>query len=233
VAEIGDKRQIAYALVRLGHIADWRGDNAAAHDRSLESLALSRELGESGALAIFHLGIAAYKMGDFHAARRWFSERRAALPEDGWAHVGLGNAARGLGEYREARAHYREALRRFAPAGARLGMAFALELDSAAEIALGRHEGAARRIGACVAWRETAGMPPPASDATLYRRLEEEMRAALGEEAYARLNAEGRAMTLEQAAAQALEEMPEAAEEMPEAAGGAEPPHVAPPRPSP
>jgi hypothetical protein len=79
-------------------------------------------------------------------------------------------------------------------------------LESLAEtaVAVGRAERAARLLGAATTVRETLGVP---LDAYYQAKEEEEMapaRAALGQEQWAQAYAFGRALSLEQAIAEAL-----------------------------
>jgi hypothetical protein len=74
-------------------------------------------------------------------------------------------------------------------------------------VAQGQSERAARLFGALEAHRETVGAPPVAAERAEYHRSVAGARTALGEEAFAAAWAEGRAMTLEQATAYALDEL--------------------------
>jgi len=84
----------------------------------------------------------------------------------------------------------------------------ALEAWGIFAAAQGQAQRAARLLGSAEALRETIGAPLPVSDRAHYDydRYAASIRVALGEERMAAAWAEGRAMTLEQAIACALED---------------------------
>jgi hypothetical protein len=67
-------------------------------------------------------------------------------------------------------------------------------------------------LGAATTVRETLGAPLPASERAEYEQAVAPTRAALGEAAWAAAFAEGQALTLEQAIAEALSESGEIGE---------------------
>ena len=69
----------------------------------------------------------------------------------------------------------------------------------------GQPEHAARLLGAA-AWREVIGSPPPPSQRAEYNRLRMVARASLDEATFATMWAAGRALSLEDAVAEALQE---------------------------
>ena len=121
----------------------------------------------------------------------------------------IGHAARQQGDYGRARVLYQEslALRR----EVRNTHAIAQSLEDFAVLA-GRQqqwERAARLLGAAEAVCADLGTALPVAIAAEYWRTVSDARGALGEEAFAAAWAEGGAMTLEQAIAYALEELPD------------------------
>ena len=112
--------------------------------------------------------------------------------------------ARRRGEVAEAEALQREALALYQELGDQRGCARGLEeLASTAGVA-GQGERAARLLGAAAAVRETIGAPQPPQEQTDVEQAVAAARAALGEEAWAAAYAAGRALSLEQAIAEAL-----------------------------
>jgi tetratricopeptide (TPR) repeat protein len=244
--------QLAGAMLeRLGWLAREQGDSATAWRWMTESLALSREVGdtagvagtlvsmagiaiveedparaeallaESGALAqhvtpdayawtLNHLGNAAQLRGDYARAAQLHRDSLALFSSDYHAGIRsayhcLGESALGLGQLEEAARWLRQGLALSRRLNAWDGMAWCLAgLGSVAALDE-EPEHAARLWGAAESLRQTIGCrPAPAARAT-YERAIASARAQLGEEAFAAAWAAGRAMTLEQAIAYALE----------------------------
>jgi tetratricopeptide (TPR) repeat protein len=170
--------------------------------------ALGDRVGLARALVVV-AGVA-FSRGDRQAARPLLEERLAICRELGDSALlihalgGMGHLARDEGDYARARAFYQESLL----LRQRLGDLFALaqSLEDLAALA-GREqqaERATRLLGAAEAFCETLGARPPVASVEEYERIVSEGRAALGEAAFDAAWAEGRAMTLEQAVAEAL-----------------------------
>jgi hypothetical protein len=121
---------------------------------------------------------------------------------------GIGHLEREEGNYALARAYYQESLVLRHEVGDKWALAQSLE-DLA--VLAGRQrqsERAIRLLGAGEAYCETLGATPPVATVPAYQKTVAEGRAALGEAAFAAAWAEGRALSLEQAMAYALEEIP-------------------------
>jgi len=176
-------------------VASGEGDYRAARTRYEESLAINRELGNKRDIAISlgSLGSVAQAQGDYGAARGLFEESLTVKRE-------LGNKGSIVQE---------------------------LEWFAAVAVAQGQPERAARLFGAAEALREAMGALLPSADRAGHDRSATAARTALGEAGEARFGreadsaggrapgfatawAEGRAMTLEQATAYALDERDEA-----------------------
>jgi hypothetical protein len=114
--------------------------------------------------------------------------------------------ARAQGDYEGARALYRESLGILRPAGEQRGIARVLEGLAGLAAAEDQAERAARLFGAAEALRAAIGAPLPPGDRVRCHRGLALTRAALGEEAFAAAWAAGRAMSLNQATAYALED---------------------------
>jgi hypothetical protein len=116
--------------------------------------------------------------------------------------VNLGPTAAKLGEHAAARAYLRECLQILEREGDKRLMAYALE--AVAELPDLPLEQAARLFGAAEALREAIGSPLPPNLRQEQNRLFTALRIALGAEAFAAAWDAGRALTREQAVAEAL-----------------------------
>ena len=112
------KRELAFALAALGHVALLQGSLSAASELAGEGMRLFQEVEEAWgvALSLFILGKATLELGDPVAARALLEEsaalfrmigdkQRLVLPIDY-----LGLAALRQGDYADARTHFEEAL---------------------------------------------------------------------------------------------------------------------------
>jgi predicted ATPase len=211
--DLGEDEGIAGTLGSLGQWAINQGDFEAARALFEESLAIYREVGDKSATVelIAYLAGVAHAQGDDEKARTLYEEALSGAREveDKYLRMHLlgaiGHAARHIGDYVRARALYQEslALRQ----EVRSTHAIAQSLEDFAGLA-GRQqqwERAARLLGAAAAVFVDLGTAPPVAVAAEYRRTDRGARSALGEEAFAAAWAEGRAMTLDEAIAFALE----------------------------
>jgi predicted ATPase/class 3 adenylate cyclase len=207
----GDRWMEARALNALGTLAAHEENLERAAARWADSLALMRALGDQRgiAIALHNLGnIAAYQ-GDLERAAASFKEAVSLARQEGdqqGVALGLSNlgaVARMGGEVAQAEALLREALTLLWKLGDLRACAGGLEeLASTAGVA-GQGERAARLLGSAAALRETLDAPPPAPWQAEVEQAVAAARTALGEEAWAAAFAAGRAMTLEQAIAEA------------------------------
>jgi tetratricopeptide (TPR) repeat protein len=195
-------------------VASDQQDYPAARALYERSLAIARELGVvwSVALALNNLGMVSYQQGRGAEARALLEEclalRRELGDRNGVAYTlfNLGNVLREQGDFAAARADYQESLTLRRELGDSVGIAYCLE----AFAALARDadpEGtrrAARLWGGAEALRAQIGAPLTPGGREGLERDKEAVRAALGEEAFAAAWAEGRALTPEQAIADAL-----------------------------
>lgn len=169
-----------------------------------ESLALSREMGDKGNMAIcfFLLGDAALQQSDTTTARSLAEQSLELFKEmgdQGWtaqslALLGTVNVVQG--DYTAARALYEESLT--FPLG---GDASFLEGLAGVVAAQGELTWAAHLWGAAEVLREAICAPRPPFERVRYERAVAAARAQLGEKAFAATWAEGRTMTPEQALA--------------------------------
>jgi predicted ATPase/class 3 adenylate cyclase len=212
--DLGDRGGLVWALDSLGHLDRDLGEYEAARRLFEEMLAMAREMGAKSVtgFALCRLGTVAWGAGECEAADRLYEESLTLLRETGhpdfffWPLQGVGCVALAHGEYGRARACYRESLvwlqkRRDMPR-------VAVGLEGLAQVAAaeGDAEEAARLFGTAGALREAIGSPLAPVDRAEYDRSVAAVRAVLGEVAFAAAWAAGRAMSLEQATALALQQ---------------------------
>jgi non-specific serine/threonine protein kinase len=208
----GDEAGVAYCVENLGEVEYVLGDLDAACARLEESVGRFRALDDRQGLAwpLASLGLILHERGD--PASRERIEESVALFRASGEHLGLSQALTFLGTVLDdqgdragARACFAEALALQRDLGDRSITASTLEGLAAlgAGAGGGREEAAqaARLAGLAGAVREAVGNRLWfASPERLTRRLEA-VRRTLGEEAFARCFAEGRAQPLEEAIA--------------------------------
>ncbi|MCW3096552.1 MAG: hypothetical protein JWL77_2170, partial [Chthonomonadaceae bacterium] len=210
--EVGDKVGISNSLGGLASAAYGKGDYETARTLLEEELALKRELGDKAGIAlILHwLGMVAYATGDYDAARTLLLESLTPFRETG--HSGLvhalgllGHVERDAGDYTRATALYQESLQLRQERGDVLAIAYSLEDFARLAERQGQFERGARLLGAAEAWYTTSGRTTSATFREDYQRTVDAAGAAPNTEALTALWEEGRAMTLEQAVAYALD----------------------------
>jgi hypothetical protein len=186
-----------------------------------ESLATHRELGDQDGIAwsLGNLGSVALARGDVETAERLYLERLSLYRRLGfldaiaYALEPLAELARRRGEAAHSRALYQEILSQGRKVSDRRRIAGCLE--GLALVAATRAElrYAAQLLGAASAVRGAIGLrqePILPSLRSVYDHEVAAVRSGLGESAFSAAWAEGRAMTLEQAVAYALDEPPSA-----------------------
>ena len=219
----GNERGVASVLNRLGTIAHNDGNQLLAAERFEASLALARELGDQGAMAenLHCLSDTAQVQGDYARALELEQASLALFRELGnrshvpWVLKNLGNIALQQGDVARARTLFIEVL----TVGRELEMDRVLTygLIGLAGVAAQQQQAvrAARLLGAAeanAAYGETITAPSRGANRLYFAAYTAAARAELDEQAFGVAWAEGRAMTLEQAIAYALEEDPMPAE---------------------
>jgi tetratricopeptide (TPR) repeat protein len=200
-------------------VADFRQDYDSMAAAGEERLRLNRELGYRQGVSLTlrslggrswglgytfrSLGMAALHRGDYERARMLFEERLALNREVRFAWstadtlTKLARLSRLQCQHSRAKRELRECL----------GISQAIRWPWILSTALGRPEPAARMLAAAQAlhrheWSAPWLSPPPDRD-----RIAPDLRAALGEAAFATAWAEGAAMSLEEAIAFGIEEV--------------------------
>jgi predicted ATPase len=205
------------ALFALGNIAWERGDLAQAAALTEEGVAVIRASGEPGLTADMsvRLGDIAVEQGDLERATALYEEalqhaRRAgaeiAVSDTLLSHAAL---ARRRGDFARAERLGREQLVVFWRLGLRRSVASCLEeLACTAVVAesTAQTQRAACLLGAAASLREQMGIPPTAPWQGDVQQAVATGRAVLGKEAWEAVLVSGRALSLEEAIAEALRE---------------------------
>jgi predicted ATPase/DNA-binding SARP family transcriptional activator len=211
--EAGDPAVTAVSLAFLGAQAVGEAALDKATACLMESLALARQVADSrlAAIPLFALGLVARARGDFEHSLTCFGRSLAIHRETGdtwWTAQSLLNVAVGLqllGRYEEATGFYREGLPLCLELGDECGTAWYLESLAGLAAAEGRYERAATLMGASDRLLAAVGSSLVPELKAGQERTAALVRGALSGEAFAGAWEQGRAMTLEQAVAHALE----------------------------
>jgi hypothetical protein len=199
-------------------VADRLGDAERVRlVNSTEGLALFRGIGDVWGIghATSRLGPVQAALGDLDVADATLEESLSLRSEGDKGGIGvtlqqLGLVALRKGGLGRAATALRESLALLHDVGSSLGTAGCLEGLALLGIARREHAAATRLLGAASSLRGSLLAPSTALDHAALKRGSADARAALGDEAFDAAWAEGRAMTLEQAVAYALDEQPPA-----------------------
>ena len=211
--ELDDKHGTARALISLGWAALRPGDYPLAKARLEEALVLSRELGDTRSIGfeLSGLGEVALRLGDYGQATRLLEESlelRRQLGNKWGVGVSLGTlgwVAMRQGDWDRAIARLGESLEVRREIGDQGGSAWCLERLAEVALAQGKPEKAVRLLSTAAALRISLGSVIDPVDQAEYQDRRTALRTELGEERFASAWNEGRALTLEQAIAYALE----------------------------
>jgi predicted ATPase len=211
--EFDDRWAIAWALHALGRVAYFENDAATARALARDSLAVAEGVGDKWLIAhALHLqGLAAYLVDDYTTAGVYFERslviRRELGDQEG---IGILLALLGLvaireGDLTEALGRYREALGIMRTLGGPWNVAILLAGYARIAAGIGRPRRAVRLGAAATALRDSYQTPLiPLAESVLAEGLALGGQA-LGKVVYARAWAEGRALSLDEAVAEALE----------------------------
>jgi predicted ATPase/class 3 adenylate cyclase len=212
--ELEDRQGIADTLNHLGSIATEQGDYMLAHLLLARSLAIELELGDN--LEIVHvftsIGELARLQGDYERARIFYEKSLALsreLGSQGFTAINLlnmGYVEKHQGEYGRATDLFKEYLILYRELGGRDSTATSLAGLGGVAGLQRQPVRAARLLGAAEALLEAANDYLAPADRAEYERDVAAARAQLDEATFAAARAEGRAMTIEQAVAYALED---------------------------
>jgi len=213
--ELGDRQGIGWALARLGLGYSFLGDYAAARPLLEESLALCRAVGDrwgtAWALHLLGLAVGEFGGGDIAAAIALEEESLAISRElrdrrnMAYTLLILGTSIMAQGEYAKVHHLFTEALTLQQEIGDKWGTAVVLWVDAVLSAAQGQAERGLRIESAASALLEAIGAALPGAMLTRFMPILTVSRQTLTADEQARVWAEGRAMTLEQAITYALE----------------------------
>jgi tetratricopeptide (TPR) repeat protein len=210
--ELGDKPGIARALDLLGFMATAEGEYPQALEFLQESRALFQEVDHTMAVAVslIRQGDVLSLQGNYAQAVALCQEslvlaqERDHTPIVGWAFHALGTLAMRQGDVGQARALLVKGLAVFQEAGDLIGLKAYLEVMAEIAGLEGQPERLVRLFGAVEPLRSRLGVSSYTAEQIAHKRQLLAARTQLGENAFAAAWAEGRALTLEQAIAEAL-----------------------------
>ena len=159
-----------------------------------------------------NLGLVTYQQGDYAQAEVVFKESLALYREIGnkqgiaYPLMHLGEMALNQGDYAQARALLKESLEIGREIGDKKGIAYSLNYLATLAAEQGHSERAAGLWASADALREAIGSPLSPNEKEEGDRKVAAARTSLGEQAFSTAWKKGRAMTIEQAIAYALEE---------------------------
>jgi predicted ATPase/transcriptional regulator with XRE-family HTH domain len=201
-----EKPLLANTLLIRGTVREHLGDEPGAEFYFQSGLAVAQETGDAWLIGeiLPNLSDAAYRRGDVELAERFALDAFAPLAESGNAYMesmNLGNVAQvalAQGDIERATSALRNALRIAEEIESRWNVANAIAGAAAVEVVRGRHEPAARLLGAADAAREASGHPRlPAF--YLFEQNQEAVQGALGPDRFRESWEAGRALSFEDA----------------------------------
>jgi tetratricopeptide (TPR) repeat protein len=212
--ESGDSSNIL-PLYHLGILAFDQCDYESARSIFEQVLAIDRRRMKQGGAVLIYLGRLSAIQGDYEAARAWCDqclaqhrvlESKKNVVISAMALSGLGDLAHLRGDHGAARVRYSQALDLLREMGHPGDIAACLERLAAIFSAQGQTERAARLLGAVERLREAPSALLSPNEQAEFNRQVATTRAALAEGVFAAAWAKGRAMTWEEAVADALGE---------------------------
>ena len=210
----GDAYVACSALNNLARVtADLHGDLDTARGYVDEGMRLSRAAGLRWltSVSVQLLGMIALHRKDYVEARARFEEAIVAFQEIGapfnaiLAKSDLAHMERNQGNHTRAMELYRETIVAFRDVGQRGAVAHQLECFGFIAITQNQFNRALRLLGAAEALRERSGTPMTPDEQTYHEQQLNTLREQMDPNSFAAAWAEGRALTLEQAIAYALE----------------------------
>jgi predicted ATPase/class 3 adenylate cyclase len=211
--ELGERWPIALSLFFLASAELYLDAYERAVPLLEESLQLFRELGDQlwYGHVLLERGYAARLQGDNAGAAARYAKSLDLFQDLGnmWGiaavQLSLGYLALAQGDAPRAAAYFAESLARYRELGHQEGISVCLAGSAGAMGSIGQGERAARLFGAAEGLRARIGASGHSFERAVYADSVASVRAQLDQETFAVAWAEGRAMTLEQAIALALE----------------------------
>jgi non-specific serine/threonine protein kinase len=211
-SELGDRWALAWARHLLGRVAYFDGDATNARSLAEQSLAMARTLGDDWlvAWALHLLGLAAHIAARYAEARTYYEEALSIRRRLGYVEgIGICLNLLAMLAYRQheltrARALAHESLATLRDLGARWTVHNPLVAVAVVANALGKPEQAIRLAAATDAFSQVVDVTPIPLAETMLREALAAARSGLSEATYAAAWAAGRALSLDEAVAEAL-----------------------------
>jgi predicted ATPase/Tfp pilus assembly protein PilF len=197
----------AITTVHIGNVELGLGNPERAHALHQQALGEARAIGESWLLsfALNNLGEVARTQGQYDLARKYYEECEALLKDTGdrgdmarFVHT-LGYIAQHEGDYAQAEAQFRKSLTMFRQLGNRRGMAECMAGLAGVKARQGHAGWGAIMLSAAESLLKATGGAWWPADRGEVEANQTIIRSALSETELAAAQAQGRAMTLEQA----------------------------------
>ncbi|MCC6188188.1 MAG: tetratricopeptide repeat protein, partial [Anaerolineales bacterium] len=212
--ELGNKAGTVAVLNNLGVLARYQHEPARAQAYLEAALDLCRAMGDNTRLShvLINLGDLARDAGNVSRAHMLYADALAQLQAAGdqsmraLALYSLGLAAGMQNDDEQALRLLKDSLGLYRATSFPLGMVEAVEAIAGVPSRQAQARCAARWLAAAEARRETLGAPVPPVDWPRRERARAALRAALGEAGFATAWAQGQALPLDQAVAEALGE---------------------------
>lgn len=211
--ELGPQDRIAWCLGLLGRLEMWNADFILARKTLEEALAIQRQLVVNDiSETIISLGNLAFREGNLEQARLQLDEGLQICRESGrtdmanWALAHLGYVALRQGDQAQAYKFFVDTPKRFVEAASKIGVAYVIEGLASLAVMQNKFDKAVQIF----AWADAArdkmdDHRPPVEQADVDRDFAV-IRSHLGDAMIKTAYAAGRAMTMEQTIALALEE---------------------------
>ena len=209
--EVDDRWTVAWVLHALGRVAYFEDDPATARTLGQESLELAEALGDRWLIAWAHhlLGLAAHITADYPAAQAAY-ERSLAIRREVGHQMGAGILIQLMGmlahrqrDFASARALYLESAETFREMNSHWQLSQVLALFASLAALQHQPERAARLVGATETATEWSRTQPIPLTEQLFREGYDLARQALGDARFTTAVADGRAMSLDEALAEA------------------------------
>lgn len=212
--ELGNLSGIADSLATLARLTIWAGDFSSPAAWLEEALSMARQASDQSTeeYVLMTYGVLMYWQGNYPQAHAYYkeliqlSERLGNHFSGLWARVFMAYTLLQQGAIEQARELFVECIQRAYKADWKVNLVFAVEGIASLNVKQGQSERAARLFAWADAMREKIGdFRPPVEQASVEKDLAV-IHSKITDIEFARLSAEGRTMTTEQAIALALEE---------------------------
>jgi predicted ATPase/DNA-binding XRE family transcriptional regulator len=211
--DLEDRWGVARVLGNLGLLAYFQTDYIQAHFLHSESLTLFKELRDDEGIAneLVNLGDVARHQGELPTALSLYQDSASISQKlkDQWglayAIMGIADVVFEQGDVSKAFLLYGECLTMFQEEADYIGLPYALEAIAALALVKNQWEKAARIFSAADALRQSTHTPMPLPNYSTYQKNLSSLQQQLDRSKFESVWTEGRAMTIEQTIAYALE----------------------------